>query len=117
MREPDGVGGGEQSNDRGGEISGEAAREAEDGEQGGCGDDAEEGAGAADDEAGEMPPGGEEDGGERRVGVGEGGPRDEGAGAEEVKGGRDVVAALVPEVGQTEQGPMAEIDRDKEDGV
>ncbi len=79
------------------------ACELEDGEQGGRGDHADEGAGAADDVAGEMPPGGEQDGGQRRVGVGDGGLGDEGAGAEEVPGGGDVVAGLVPEVGEAEE--------------
>ena len=35
--------------------------------------------------------------------VGEGGLRDEGAGAEEIPGGGDVVAGLVPEVGEAEE--------------
>ena len=49
------------------------------------------------------------------MGVGDGGLRDEGAGAEEVPGGGDVVAALVPEVGEAEEGEMREIDEDEEE--
>ena len=60
---------------------------------------------------------GEQDGGQRRVGVGGGGLRDEGAGAEEVPRGGDVVAALVPEVGQAEQGEVGEVDGDEEERV
>ena len=117
LREPDGEGGGEQGDDEGGEVSGEPAREAKDGEESGGGDDADEGAGAADDISGEVPPGGEEDRGERRMGVGDGGLRDERAGAEEVEGGRDVIAALVPEVGEAEQCPMTEEDHYEEERV
>ncbi len=69
------------------------------------------------DEAGEVPPGGEEDGGERWVRVGEGGLRDQGAGAQEVKRGGNVVAGFIPEVGKAQQGKVGEIDEDEEEWV
>ena len=59
---------------------------------------------------------GEQDGRQRRVGVGDGGLRDEGAGAEEVQRGGDVVAALVPEVGEAEEGEVREEDGGEEEG-
>ena len=117
LGKPDGVDGGEDRRGGAGEGSGEVAPEPIDGKEG-CGrDHADEGAGAADDEAREVPPAGEQDGGEGRVGVGEGGDGDQGAVAEEVQGRGDVVAALIPEVGEAQEGPVAEEDSDKEEGV
>ncbi len=49
------------------------------------------------------------------MGVGNGGLGDEGSGSEEVPGGGDVVAALVPEVGQAEEGEVGEEDDYKEE--
>ena len=37
------------------------------------------------------------------------------AGAEEIVGGRDVVAGLVPVVGEPQQGEVREIERDKDE--
>ncbi len=34
--------------------------------------------------------------------------RDQGAGAEEIQGGRDIVAALIPEIGKAQKSEMAE---------
>ena len=114
---PDGVGGGEDGDGGGGEFAEEAAGEAVDGEQGGGGDEADEGAGAAGDVAGDVPGAGEEERGQRRVGVGDGGLRDQGAGAEEVQRGGDVIAAFVPEVGEAEESEVAKVDRDEEERV
>ncbi len=49
--------------------------------------------------------------------VGEGGLRNEGAGAEEVPRGGDVVASLVPEVGQAEEAEVSEVHGDEEERV
>ncbi len=117
LREPDWVDGGEETVTAATAVVGEVSCEVEDAEQRGGGDHADEGAGSADDESGEVPPAGEEDGGQRRVGVGDGGLRDEGAGAEEVPRGGDVVAGLVPEVGEAEEGEVGEVDGDEEERV
>jgi hypothetical protein len=42
--------------------------------------------------------------------------RNERAGAEEVVGGGDVVAGLIPVVGQMEQGEVREIEGDEDQG-
>ena len=49
--------------------------------------------------------------------VGEGGLGNERAGAEEVPRGGDVVAGLVPEVGEAEEGDVREIDGREEQGI
>jgi hypothetical protein len=45
--------------------------------------------------------------------IGERAVRNERAGAEEIVGGRDVVAGLVPVVGQPQQSEVGEIERDE----
>ncbi len=117
MGKPDGVDCGEKDGCRCYGSGGERSCELIEAEEGGGADHADEGAGSADDVAGEVPPGGEEDGGERGVGVGGGGLGDEGAGAEEVPGGGDVVAGLVPEVGEAEEGVVGEVDGYEEERV
>src|SRR6202030_692669 len=117
LREPDGVDRGKDDGDSGDRSGGEVFCEFEDAEQSGCCDHADQGAGAADDVSGEVPPGGEEDGGEGRVGVCGGALRDEGAESEEVPGGRDVVAGLVPEVGKAEEAVMRKVDADEEERI
>ena len=47
------------------------------------------------------------DAGQRRMGVGERADGNQRAGAEEVPGGGDVVAGLVPVIGQAKQGEVA----------
>ena len=44
------------------------------------------------------------------MGVGDSGLWDEGSGAEEIPGGGDVIAGLVPEVGEAEEGEVREED-------
>ena len=116
LGEPDGVDGGEDGGDDGCGCAGEVASDAVDGEEGRPGDHADESAGSGDDESGEMPPCGEEDGWKGRVRVGDGGLGDEGSGAEEVPCSGDVVAALIPEVGEAEEGEVGEEDGDEEEG-
>ena len=116
LREPDGVDGGKDDESDGGGEGEERASELVDGEEGGGGDHADESAGSAHDVAGEMPPGREDDGGEGRVSVSESGLRDERAGAVEVPCGGDVVAGLVPEVGEAEESVVGEVDGDEEEG-
>ena len=117
LREPDGIDGSEQrGGDRGGRAQ-QVAREPEDGEQRGGGDHADEGARAAGNEARQAPPTGEQDGRQRRMRVGRGGDGDQRAGAEEVPRRGDVVAGLVPEVGQAQQREVGKIDGGEEDRV
>ena len=117
LNKPDRIDRCEQRGDDRDRVAGERAGEGEDSEQCRGGDHAEEGARALDRKSGDVPPGGEQDGGERRVGVGEGGMRDQRAGAEEIERGRDVVAGFVPEPGQREQRIMGEIDRNEEERI
>ncbi len=49
-------------------------------------------------------------------GVGGCGLRDEGASAKEVPGRRDVVARLVPEVGEAEEAEVSEVNGTKKSG-
>jgi hypothetical protein len=51
------------------------------------------------------------------MGIGEGGLGNEGASAEEVPGGGNIVAGLIPKVGKTEEGDMGEIDGSEEQRV
>src|SRR5437879_6121897 len=108
LRVPNGIDRGENDRDCRDCCVGEVFCEFEDAEQGGGCDHADQGAGTADDVSGEMPPGGEEDRWEGRVGVGDGGLGDQGAGAEEVPGGGDVVTGFVPEVGEAEETKVRE---------
>jgi hypothetical protein len=116
LGEPDGVDGGEEGSGEGGGDSGKAADEAVDGREGGGADEADKGAGGEDREAKEAPPAGEEDGRQRGVGVRSGGLGDEGAGVEEVPGGGDVVAGLVPEIGEMQQRDMGQEDGGEGEG-
>src|ERR1017187_8597247 len=94
LREPDGIDGGEQrGGDRGGRAQ-QVARQPIDSEQRASRDHAEESARPARHEAREAPPSREQNRGQRRVRVAERGEGDQGAGAEEVPRGRDVIAAL-----------------------
>ena len=65
-------------------------------------------------EAEELPPERQIDAGQRRMGVGQRGDGNQRAGAEEVPGGGNVVAGLVPVVGQAQQGEVAGIERRKD---
>ncbi len=66
-------------------------------------------------EAGGLPAEREVDARERRVGVGESGCGDQRAGAEEVPCRGNVVAGLVPVVGQAQQREMGQIERHEDD--
>lgn len=114
---PDGIERGEY--DGGGGRGGveQSACQPEDGEERSCRDHDDERARPTDDEAGEVPPRREENGGQRRVSVGEGGLRDQRPGAEEVPRGRDVVAGLVPKVRQTKECDVREIDCGEEQRI
>ncbi len=118
LGEPDGVDGGEEGGGEGGGCVEEALGEAEDGEEGGGGDGGDEEARGEDVVADDVPEGAEEDVGDGRVGVGV--VRDDLAVAVEVEGRGDVVAALVPVVGEMEEGEVAEghggEEQDEEDG-
>lgn len=113
MSEPDGVDGGEQRGGDGGGRGEEALGEAEDGEQAGCGDGGDEQPCGEDVVSGNVPERTEKNVGERRVGVGI--ARNDLAGAVEVQRRGDVVAALVPVVGEAEEGEMREGDGGEED--
>src|SRR5947209_8677414 len=84
---PDGVAGGQESDGGGGRLAEEVAGNAVDGQERRGGDRADERAGGEDVEAGEAPLCGQKERRQRGVGVGDGGLRDEGAGAEEVQRG------------------------------
>ena len=117
LDEPDGVESGEKRDGGGDGGAGEGAGEPEDSEQGSGGDEEDEDARGEWREAGEMPPSRQEQRRQWRMGVGEGGVRDEGAGAEEIERGRDVIAGFIPEVGQAQERPVGEIERGEEEGV
>jgi hypothetical protein len=89
-------------------------REAVDGEQGRGGDDQLGEPGGERGEAGELPPQREIERWERRVSVGERAEGNQRAGAEEIVGGRDVIAGLVPVIGQPQQSEVREIECDKD---
>jgi hypothetical protein len=109
---PDGVDGGEQGDSEGRDVAEQPLGEAEDGQQAGRGEGTDREAGDEDVESEGVPERAQDDAGQRCVGVGK--VRDEGAGMVEVQRGGDVVATFVPEVGQVEQGEMAERDGGEE---
>ena len=90
----------------------EALRQPEDCGQPGGGDGADTQARRQNVQSDDVPKRAEQDVRQRRVRVGE--LRDEPAVMVEVQRGRNVVAALVPVVGQAEQGQVAERDRCEE---
>ena len=117
LRVPDRIDGGEQSGGNRGACAQQVARKAEDSEQSGGRDHADEGARSAGDKAREMPPARQQDRRQRRVRVGHRGDGNQRAGAEEVPRRRDVVSALVPEVGQAQQRQVRQVDGGKEDRI
>ena len=64
-------------------------------------------------EAGEFPPEREIDRRKRRVRIREGAVRNQRAAAEEIVGGGDIVAGLVPVVGQVQESEVREIERNE----
>ena len=117
LRKPDWIEGGEQRRSDGGARAQQVARQAKNCEQGRCGHHADEGACPAGDKARETPPARQQNRRQGRVRVGRRGDGNQRARAEEVPRRRDVVAALVPEVGQAQQRQVRQVDGGKEDRI
>jgi hypothetical protein len=116
LREPDGIESGEKrscGSDR--DLAGDAMGETVDRQEAGGGDDQLGEPCGERSEAGDLPPQGEVKGRERRVRIRERAVWNQRAGAEEIVGGRDIVAGLVPVVGEAQQREVGEIEGDKDE--
>jgi hypothetical protein len=115
LREPDRIEGSEQggsSGDR--DLPGDPMGQPVDRQQRDSGDDQLSQPGGERGEARELPPQGEIERGQRRMRIRERAEWNQCAGAEEVVGGGDVIAGLVPVVGQVQQGEVREIECDED---
>ena len=117
LREPDGIDRGQQRGGGGNrDLAGDAEGQPIDRQQGRGGDDQVGEPGGKRGEAGELPPQREIEGRERWMRVRERAEWDQRAGAEEIVGGRDVVAGLVPVIGQTQQSEVRKVEGDEDQG-
>ena len=115
LREPDRIEGSEQRGCRGDrDLPGDPMSQTVDRQQRDRSDDQLGQPGGERGEAGELPPQGEVERWQRRMRIRERAEWNQCAGAEEVVGGGDVIAGLVPVVGQVQQGEVREIECDED---